>query len=156
MLQSDNRQLVVTFPIDTCSGIIIWTECEFPIVGVSMKPRWQRVGLLYLVILIGGIALIAFVLQPSGQAPEEITLSEIIAESQNNQIETLVVEGEWITVTTKDGRELESYKGDTGLFEITGLILDGVDYGLVSFLFSCLVALYSSFSSVPGGQIIRP
>ena len=65
-----------------------------------MRPRWQRVGLLYLVILIGGIALIAFALQPSGQRPEEISLSAIIAKSQNNQIETLIVEGEWITVTT--------------------------------------------------------
>ncbi len=93
-----------------------------------MKPRWQRVGLLYLAILIGGIALIAFALQPSGQRPEEVTLSTIIAESQNDQIATLIVEGEWITVTTRDGRELESYKGETSIFEITGLVLDGVDY----------------------------
>ena len=93
-----------------------------------MKPRWQRIGLLYLVILIGGIALIAFALQPSGQKPERIPLSAIITESQNNQIETLIVEGEWITVTTKDGRDLESYKGETSIFEITGLVLDGVDY----------------------------
>jgi cell division protease FtsH len=93
-----------------------------------MKPRWQRVGLLYLAILIGGIALIAFALQPSGQGPEEVPLSEIITESQNDQIATLTVEGEWIMVTTKDGRELESYKGETSIFEITGLDLDGVDY----------------------------
>ena len=93
-----------------------------------MKPRWQRVGLLYLAILIAGIALIAFALQPSGQKAERIPLSAIITESQNNQIETLIVEGEWITVTTKDGRDLESYKGETSIFEITGLVLDGVDY----------------------------
>ena len=93
-----------------------------------MRPRWQRVGLLYLAILVGGIALIAFALQPSGQRPEEVPLSVIIAESHNNQLETLIVEGEWITVTTKDGRELESYKGETSIFEITGLVLEGVDY----------------------------
>ena len=93
-----------------------------------MRPRWQRVGLLYLVILIGGIALIAFALQPSGTRPEEVLLSELIQESQNGQIESLIVDGEWITATTKDGRELESYKGETSIFEITGLALDGVDY----------------------------
>ena len=84
--------------------------------------------MLYLAILIGGIALIAFALQPSGQRPEEVPLSVIITESQNDQIATLIVEGEWITVTTTDGRELESYKGETSIFEITGLDLDGVDY----------------------------
>ncbi|HEY42044.1 MAG TPA: ATP-dependent metallopeptidase FtsH/Yme1/Tma family protein [Dehalococcoidia bacterium] len=93
-----------------------------------MRPRWQRVGLLYLVILIGGIALIAFALQPSGPRPVEVQLSELIRESQDGQIESLVVDGEWITATTKDGRELESYKGETSIFEITGLVLDGVDY----------------------------
>ncbi len=95
-----------------------------------MKPRWRRVSLLYLAILVGGIALIAFALQPSGQSPQEIPLSEIISESQNNQIEELVVEGEWITATLKDGTELKSYKGDTSLFDIEGLVLDGVKYDI--------------------------
>jgi cell division protease FtsH len=95
-----------------------------------MKPRWRRVSLLYLAILVGGIALIAFALQPSGQSPQEIPLSEVITESQDNQIEELAVEGEWLTVTLKDGTQQKSYKGDTSIFEINGLVLDGVKYDI--------------------------
>jgi len=92
-----------------------------------MKSSWGRIGLIYLVILIGGIALITFVLRTPQASPEEITLSEVINLSQDKQIETLIVEGEWLYITEKDGTELRSYKGDTSLFEITGLNLDGVD-----------------------------
>jgi len=93
-------------------------------------PRWRRISLLYVAILFGGIALIAFALQPSGPRPEEIPLSEIINASQANQIEELVVEGEWLTATTKDGRELRSYKGEVSIFEIEGLVLDDVEYDI--------------------------
>jgi len=95
-----------------------------------MKSSWGRIGLIYLVILIGGIALITFVLRTPQASPEEITLSEVINLSQDKQIETLIVEGEWLYITEKDGTELRSYKGDTSLFEITGLNLDGVDYDI--------------------------
>jgi len=95
-----------------------------------MKPMWRRISLLYLAILIGGIALITFALQPSGTGPEDVTLSEMIRESQASQIEEMVVEGEWITATTKDGRDLRSYKGEVSIFEIDGLVLEGVKYDI--------------------------
>jgi cell division protease FtsH len=93
-----------------------------------MRPRWRRIGLLYLIILIGGIAMIAFVLGAPTDGPEERPLSEIVAMSQGNRLETLIVEGEWITVTTTDGAEYKSFKGEVSVFEITGLVLDGVDW----------------------------
>ena len=93
-----------------------------------MRPKWRRIGLVYLIVLIGGISLIAFAMRGPQQSPEEISLSEVISKSQNGQIEKLVVDGEWLTITTKSGMELESYKGaDVNVFEITGLMLDGVE-----------------------------
>jgi len=91
-----------------------------------MKPRWRRVGFLYLIILVAGISLIAFALRGPQQNPQEILLSDVIEKSQNGQIEKLVVEGEWLTVTTRDGQEQRSYKGVTSIFDIDTLVLDGV------------------------------
>jgi len=91
-----------------------------------MKPRWRRVGFLYLIILVAGISLIAFALRGPQQNPQEIPLSDVIEKSQNGQLEKLVVEGEWLTVTTRDGQEQKSYKGDTSIFDIEALVLDGV------------------------------
>jgi len=110
-----------------------------------MKPRWRRVSLLYLAILIGGIALIAFALQPSGARPEEVTLGELIALSQGGEVEKYVVEGEWLTVVTTSGNEFKAYKGVDSIYDITGLDLDpekvefqpaGLNWGniLLSFL----------------------
>ncbi len=96
-----------------------------------MKSRWRRVGLLYLIVVVGGISLIAFALGSPASQPEEVPLSEIIARSQANQIAKITVDGEWLTVTTRDGAELKSYKGETSIFEIAGLRLDGVDYEIV-------------------------
>ena len=91
-----------------------------------MKPRWRRVGSLYLIILVAGISLIAFALRGPQQNPQEIPLSDVIEKSQNGQLEKLVVEGEWLTITTRDGQEQKSYKGDTSIFDIEALVLDGV------------------------------
>ncbi len=91
-----------------------------------MKPRWRRVGFLYLIILVAGISLIAFALRGPQQNPQEIPLSDVIEKSQNGQLEKLVVEGEWLTITTRDGQEQKSYKGDTSIFDIEALVLDGV------------------------------
>jgi len=96
-----------------------------------MKPRWRRIGLVYVIILVAGISLIAFALRGPQQRPEEIPLSEVMTASQSGQVEKLVVEGEWLTVTTRAGVELKSYKGDTSVFEITGLVLDGVEVEIV-------------------------
>jgi cell division protease FtsH len=91
-----------------------------------MKPAWRRSGLIYLVILIGAIILFAYIL-PNSQEPEEITLSEAIALSQNNEISTIEVDGDQILIATIDGTELTTFKeSNTSLFEIEGLNLTGV------------------------------
>ena len=97
-----------------------------------MKPRWRRIGFLYLVILVAGVSLIAFALRGPQQSPQEIPLSEVIEKSQSGQIEKLVVEGEWLTITTRDGVEHDSYKGETSIFDIDTLVLDGVEVEIVA------------------------
>jgi len=47
--------------------------------------------------------------------------------SQDGEIEKIVVQGETLLITTIDGTELKSFKGDTGIFEIPGLNFEGVE-----------------------------
>jgi len=91
-----------------------------------MKPSWKRNSLIYIAILLVGLLLLSR-LFPTTAKPVEIPLSEAIAISQDRQIERIVVKGEWLTITTTDGTELESFKGDTSIFEIPGLNLEGVE-----------------------------
>ena len=62
--------------------------------------------------------------------PAKILLSEAITMSQDGRIERIVVEGETLLITTTDGTELETFKGDTSIFEIPGFNLEGVDYDI--------------------------
>ena len=91
-----------------------------------MASNWRRSGLLYVAILLGGVALVT-VLFSAPQAPIEIPLSEVITMSQGNNIEKIDVEGEWLSVGTTDGAELKSFKGDSSIFEIPGLSLEGIE-----------------------------
>ena len=59
--------------------------------------------------------------------PSEILLSEAITMSQDGQIAKIVVEGETLLITTIDGTKLESFKGDTNIFEIPGFNLEGIE-----------------------------
>ena len=96
-----------------------------------MKPRWRRIGLLYLIVLVGGIALIAFVMRSPTGAAEEIPLSEVITMSQDGRIEKLVIEDVWLTVTTRDGAEFRSYLGMDSIFDVIGLDLASIDYEIM-------------------------
>ncbi|MFC1957471.1 ATP-dependent zinc metalloprotease FtsH [Chloroflexota bacterium] len=91
-----------------------------------MASNWRRSGLLYIAILLVGLAL-ATVLFSAPQAPTEIPLSEVITMSQGNKIEKIAVEGEWLTVSTTDGAELKSFTGSSSIFEISGLSLEGIE-----------------------------
>ena len=89
-----------------------------------MAPTLKRSSLIYIVILVVGVAL-ATMLLSAPQKPAEVPLSEVITMSQGNTIEKIVVEGEWLSITTTEGIELKSFKGDGSIFEITGLNLEG-------------------------------
>ncbi len=89
-----------------------------------MAPSLKRSSLIYIVILVVGVAL-ATILLSAPQKPTEVPLSEVITMSQGNTIEKIVVEGEWLSITTTEGIELKSFKGEGSIFEITGLNLEG-------------------------------
>lgn len=93
-----------------------------------MKFKWKRSTIIYIIILVGIIALFSFLI-PSADPPVEITLSEAVVLSQNNEIESILVEGDTtINITTFSGEEFITFKGsDTSIYEIEGLQLAGVD-----------------------------
>ncbi|MEE8419089.1 MAG: ATP-dependent zinc metalloprotease FtsH [Dehalococcoidales bacterium] len=110
-----------------------------------MKFNWKRSGLLYIAILLGAVVITAlFTSMP--QEPNEIPVSELIARSQNNEISKIVEEGEWLTVTTTDGREIKTNIGILGYNDLHDLGLNpdveyeiaprGINWGniLISFL----------------------
>ncbi|MBI2287724.1 MAG: hypothetical protein HYU83_01865, partial [Chloroflexi bacterium] len=70
----------------------------------------KRSGLLYMAVLLAGVALVT-VLFSAPPKPAEIPVSELITMSQSNQIEKLVEQGEWLAVTTTDGRDLKTNIG---------------------------------------------
>jgi len=73
--------------------------------------------LLYIVILVGAIA-VATLLLSTPKKPEELTVSEVIAMSQTNKIRSILEEGAWLTITTIDGTE---YKSNIGVLDYKDL-----------------------------------
>ncbi len=93
------------------------------------QPKVRSISLLYLLIFACGIALIFWVFRAAPSTkPQEIPISQVVTMSQADEIKTLTVDGQWINITTTNGKELKSYKGDIGLFDIKDLKLTGVDY----------------------------
>jgi len=91
-----------------------------------VKPSWKRSSLIYIAILLAGIALFSFLL-PSGKKPEEVPLSEVIAMSQKKEIAEIKVEDDMLLITTIDDRELKAFKeSNASIYEIEGLVLQGV------------------------------
>jgi cell division protease FtsH len=64
---------------------------------------------------------LATVLIATPQKPTEIPLSELITMSKSGQIEQIVEEGEWLTVTTTDGEELKANIGALNLNDLREL-----------------------------------
>jgi cell division protease FtsH len=95
-----------------------------------MGSSWRRSGLVYIVILIAGVALATFLFS-APQKTMEIPLSEAITLSTEHQIEKIEVEGQWLNITTTDGTKVRSFKGDESLFDIKGLDLTGVEYDIL-------------------------
>ena len=96
-----------------------------------MKPWWRRNSLVYIIIIVSAIALLAYLLRVPQQKPEVIKLSEVIAMSQDRQIEKLVIDGEWLLVNNEECKANISNFNFDGLREI-GLNLDGVEYEIKS------------------------
>ena len=91
-----------------------------------MRPSWRRNSLIYIAILLAGVALIAF-LVPTASKPTEVPLSEVIALSQSGEIEMILVEGDELTITKIDGTEVKTFKeSNASIYDIEGLNLEGI------------------------------
>jgi len=88
-----------------------------------MKPSWKRTTFIYLALLIAIIAFFAF-LMPGTNKPEEIPLSQMIAMSQNNEIEKIVLEDDALLITLIDGTEMKAFRGDLGIEDLRALGLN--------------------------------
>ena len=86
-----------------------------------MRRKTGLIAILMAILLIlGGCA------QRSTQPPE-IPLSEAIAMSQNNEIEKIVVEDDWLLIAASDGSEFRVFKEpNASISDIKGLNLEGV------------------------------
>jgi cell division protease FtsH len=120
-----------------------------------MKSNWKRNSIIYIVILVAAVLLFSF-LMPGGSSPEEVPLSQVVAMSQNNEIQKITVEGDLLTITTTTGGQIQAYK-ETGstIYDIKDLKLDnivvdiksssGIDWGgvIITFLpFLLLIFLF--------------
>jgi len=91
-----------------------------------MRPSWRRNSLIYIAILLAGIALIA-VLMPTAGKPTEVPLSKVIAMSQSGEIEMILVEGDELTITKIDGTQVKTFKeSNASIYDIQGLNLEGI------------------------------
>ena len=78
-----------------------------------MIPKFRRSTLIYIIIIVGVVALLTFFLRTPQQKAEEISISEAIAMShvQAGEIEKMLEEGEWLTITTNSGQEFKTNIG---------------------------------------------
>ena len=66
-------------------------------------------------------------LLPGTEEREKVALSEVITMSQNGEISEIEVDEEKLLITTIDDTKLQSVKeANANIYEITGLVLDGV------------------------------
>ena len=72
--------------------------------------NWRRNGLLYIVMLVAGVAFATILFSTPGK-PTEIPLSEVITMSQGNKLEKIAEKGPQLIITTTGGKELKSNIG---------------------------------------------
>ena len=85
--------------------------------------NWKRSGLLYLAMLLAAIAL-ATVLFSTPQKPTQIPLTQAITMSHDNNIKTMVEEGQWLTIITADGTQVKTNIGSLNYNDLKQLGLN--------------------------------
>ncbi len=104
-----------------------------------MKPWWQRISVIYIIIIVGGVALLTFLLRMPQQGPDEIPLSEAItmSHSQAGEIDSIVEDGEWLTITTSSGEEFKTNIGALNYADLQDLGFNpNVEYDIAPIGFS--------------------
>jgi cell division protease FtsH len=91
-----------------------------------MKSNWKRNSIIYIVILLAAVLLFTF-LMPGGNQPQEVPLSQVVAMSQNNEIQKITIDGDLLTVTTATGGQVQAFKETAStIYDIKDLKLDNV------------------------------
>ncbi len=92
-----------------------------------MRSGWKLSSLVYIIILVAAIALVSQLFTGT-EKPAEIPLSQAVAMSQRKTIEKILIDEDLLVITTKDGRELKTFKeSNASIYEIEGLELSGVE-----------------------------
>lgn len=95
-----------------------------------MRSNWGR-GIIYLVIFIiltVGLFVVGSSLYPPATKTEDVPLSQVITLSEEHDISSMKVDGQWLDVVEKDGASVRSNRGDISLFRIKGLDLTGISF----------------------------
>ena len=92
-----------------------------------MKPKARNTGLFYLLLLASIAALVVFIMRVPQPKPEEIPISKVVTMSQNDEIDKIIVDGEWLDIYTKEDKtEKRSYIGYASIWDIPDLKLEGI------------------------------
>jgi len=93
------------------------------------QPKVRSVSFIYILIFVCLIAFMVWIFRaPTTAKPTQIDLSQVVTMSQNDQIKSISVQGQWMNLTGTDGKDYKSYIGTIGLFDIKDLKLTGVQY----------------------------
>ncbi len=91
-----------------------------------MGSSWRRNSLIYVAILLAGIALFSYLL-PTTKKQVEVPLSQVVTMSQSHQISKIEVDGDTLLITTTDGRDLTAFKEPNAtIYDVRDLNLTGV------------------------------
>ena len=94
-----------------------------------MRFGLNRNLIIFIAVLTVAIALFTY-FSPQANEPEEVSLDEAIAMSQNGEIKSLIVDNEQLLITTTDDTELKAVAGSLSMVDLRelGLNLEGVDW----------------------------
>jgi cell division protease FtsH len=119
------------------------------------QPKVRSIGLIYL-FLIAGLVFLAFLIfrAPSAAKPTPISISDVVAMSQTtpNQIKSINVQGQNISITAIDGKQYTSYlDSSVNVYNVKGLNLDppvkvtfqpaSIDWLSIIFTYGALILL---------------
>ena len=95
----------------------------------------MRNTLIFLAILLAAIAIFWSLSQNMEPQPTQVSISDVIAMSEQHQIKSIQVEGDKLTVTKKDSTEVIAFKENNANIsdlEAVGLNLMGVNFDVKS------------------------
>jgi cell division protease FtsH len=104
----------------------------------------KRRSLIFIVILVAGVALASFLFS-TFQQPAEISLDEALAMSQNKEIKELVMDGDVLYITTVTGVQLKAYVGGLNYVDLQelGFSLEDIELGVTPVGFEWSGILFS-------------